>query len=709
MIVNPAIEFKKTGISFNPNIASGTHFCLLYSTRQDLIDILVPYFREGLDRNEYCLWVTSPPLDVHQAMAELKNAVPQFDEYLREGRIEIVPHTEWYLRDGAFDEARVMNAWNQKLTQALDRGYARMRVTGNEAWLKSRHWTEFSEYEKHLHESIGSKQMIVLCTYPVASMGSAEILDVARTHLFAIAKRDGRWDVLETSDLEQTRAELKRSIACDITNREKAEEERRKQQEILQKIIDNIPVLINFTGADGRIQLVNRAWETTIGWTLEEIQNEGIDIFAECYPDPQDRKKVLEFISEAKGEWFDFKCRVRGGEFIDISWSRFRLSDGSTVGFGIDVSERKRGEDALRRSEEKFKALFGIAPVGICVLDRERHIVDMNPRLEQIIRINKAGLLAGAYLQRKYTRPDGTSMRPGEWRSEQAMNENRPIDGVEIGIETENGEVIWTQVSAAPLSLSEASVVVITHDITERKNAQAALERAFQEIQKLKDQLSKENLALREEIDKTSMFEEIVGTSQALRAVLDRVSKVAPTDSTVLITGETGTGKELIARAIHKRSRRSSRAFVTMSCAAIPPSLIASELFGHEKGAFTGALQQRLGRFELAEGGTLFLDEIGELPAETKIAFVRVLQNHEFERVGGTDTIPPDVRIIPATNRDLQAAISAGTFRSDLFYRVSVFPIEMPPLRERRQDLPMLVEYFIHRYAAKAGKKILPS
>jgi len=211
---------------------------------------------------------------------------------------------------------------------------------------------------------------------------------------------------------------------------------------------------------------------------------------------------------------------------------------------------------------------------------------------------------------------------------------------------------------------------------------------------------------MREEINKASMFEEIVGTSPALQAVLSRISKVAPSDSTVLITGETGTGKELVARAIHRRSHRASRAFVSVNCAAIPRDLIASELFGHERGAFTGATQQRLGRFELANGGTLFLDEVGELPAETQIALLRVLQEYEFERVGGTRRIRADVRVIAATNRDLQAAIRTGSFRTDLFYRLYVFPIEIPSLRERRADIPLLVEYFIDRYARKAGKNI---
>src|SRR5206468_2727800 len=229
-------------------------------------------------------------------------------------------------------------------------------------------------------------------------------------------------------------------------------------------------------------------------------------------------------------------------------------------------------------------------------------------------------------------------------------------------------------------------------DITATKRSQQVLEQAFQEIQALKDQLYKENVVLREEVDQAFMFEEIVGASPALHAVLTRVAKVAPTDSTVLLTGETGTGKELIARAIHKRSPRAARAFVSVNCAAIPLSLIASELFGHEKGAFTGALQRRLGRFELADGGTLFLDEIGELPMETQIALLRVLQEREFERIGGSQAIAVDVRVIAATNRNLAAAVTTGTFRSDLFYRLSVFPLEMPPLRARQDDIPLLVE-----------------
>jgi formate hydrogenlyase transcriptional activator len=228
---------------------------------------------------------------------------------------------------------------------------------------------------------------------------------------------------------------------------------------------------------------------------------------------------------------------------------------------------------------------------------------------------------------------------------------------------------------------------------------------ACREIATLKEQLACERVYLEDEILNGAMFEELVGSSEALVRTLGHVARVAPTESTVLITGESGTGKELVARAIHKRSRRANRPFVRVNCAAIPPSLIASELFGHEKGAFTGATERRLGRFELANGGTIFLDEVGDIPAETQIALLRVLQEREFERVGGSQPIPVDVRVVAATNRDLKAAVDASTFRLDLFYRLNVFPVRVPSLRERTDDIALLTKYFIERYATTTGRR----
>jgi len=301
--------------------------------------------------------------------------------------------------------------------------------------------------------------------------------------------------------------------------------------------------------------------------------------------------------------------------------------------------------------------------------------------------------------------------RPGverRARIEATEPEKMEPDG-DFRIVLPDGRIKHLHSIARPVTNESGQVVEVvgtTMDVTEQHTARTALERAYEEIKALKDQLHRENIALREEVDKVSMFEEIVGSSEPLRRVLLQVAKVAAAESTVLITGETGTGKELIARAIHKRSGRSARAFIRVNCAAIPPTLIASELFGYEKGAFTGATQRRLGRFELADGGTIFLDEIGELPAETQSALLRVLQEREFERVGGTQSISVDVRVLSATNRDLQTAVQAGAFRPDLFYRLNVFPIHLPALRERVDDIPLLIEYLIERYSKKAGKRI---
>jgi transcriptional regulator with GAF, ATPase, and Fis domain len=291
---------------------------------------------------------------------------------------------------------------------------------------------------------------------------------------------------------------------------------------------------------------------------------------------------------------------------------------------------------------------------------------------------------------------------------DEAIRNRRPFE-IDYRIVLPDGKEKYLHSVGHPVNEEGSEVIEMLGtcmDVTEQYRSRVALEKALEEIRGLRDQLYKENLALRDEVDRASMFEEIVGSSEALHGVLSRIIKVAPTNSTVFITGETGTGKELIARAVHKRSQRSERAFVSVNCAALAPSLISSELFGYEKGAFTGATQRRLGRFELADGGTIFLDEVGELPHDTQVALLRVLQEREFERVGGGQSIRVDVRVIAATNRDLKAATANGTFRLDLFYRLNVFPIEVPPLRERKDDILMLLEYFVKRYASRARKNI---
>jgi formate hydrogenlyase transcriptional activator len=416
--------------------------------------------------------------------------------------------------------------------------------------------------------------------------------------------------------------------------------------------------------------------------------------------------------SLATGDPFEAEARVRRADG-EYRWQFHRkvplLCESGVIvkwyGSSIDIEDRKCSEDALRRSEKELRQLIDVIPQQVFVFDSDWEPLFANQR-----ELEYTGLILEEAQSRdavaRVFHPE--DMKKLEFLRKRALTDGSSFE-MEARIRGKDGQYRWFLIRDNPLR-DDAGRVVLWYgtrtDIEDRKRAEGGLQQALDEIKTLRNQLYKENIALREEIDKTSMFEEIVGASPALQAVLAGVAKVAPTESTVLITGETGTGKELIARAIHKRSKRSARAFVSVNCAAVPRDLIASELFGHEKGAFTGATQRRLGRFELAEGGTIFLDEIGELPAETQIALLRVLQEREFERVGGNRPMRAEVRVIAATNRDLEATIAAGTFRSDLFYRLNVFPIEIPPLRERREDIPMLVEYFIDRYARKAGKNI---
>jgi PAS domain S-box-containing protein len=433
---------------------------------------------------------------------------------------------------------------------------------------------------------------------------------------------------------------------------------------------------------------------------------------------PEDRARVRQVIDGAAAERsdFDFEHRLQlpdgAVKFVRVVAhpSQDDQAGGlEFVGAVTDITARKSSEEALRESEERFRTMADTLHEAIWIraLAPEKALY-LSPSFERIWGVPLEELYRNPGIWAEAIHPDDRDRIAGAFQ-QWISGENVGYHDVEYRIVQPDGAIRWIH-DRGVLCLDEQGrpcrVSGISADITDRKRAQDDLQIALHEIKKLKDQLYEENVALREEIDKASMFEEIVGESPALRAVLGRVAKVAPTDSTVLITGETGTGKELIARAIHKRSQRAAGPFVSVNCAAIPQSLIASELFGHERGAFTGATQRRFGRFELAEGGAIFLDEIGELPAETQIALLRVLQEREFERVGGTRAIRVNVRVIAATNRDLQAAIEAGAFRSDLYYRLNVFPIEMPPLRERKEDIPLLVEYFIDRYANKAGKRI---
>jgi formate hydrogenlyase transcriptional activator len=470
----------------------------------------------------------------------------------------------------------------------------------------------------------------------------------------------------------------------------------RESEATLRQTVDTIPTLAWCNLADGSNEFLNQRWHDYTGLSPQEAHGWGWQVAIH----PEDLQRLRDIWQKllASGEAGELEARLRrrDGEY---RWFLFRVDPfrdqfGNIVkwyGTNTDIHDLKQAQLKLRQDEEELRRITDAIPQAIIVLDPEGRSLYANRVILDYTGLSLDEARSEDFRTRVFHPEDIERVREVRRSS---LASGVPFEN-EQRILGKGGKYRWFLNRYNPFRDAQGRLVrwyATGTDIDDRKRSE--------------ERMRNENVALREEIVRSSLFEEIVGSSEALRRVLVQVSKVAPTDSTVLILGETGTGKELIARAIHNRSKRSNRAFIRVNCAAIPPSLIASELFGHEKGSFTGALQRRLGRFELADGGTLFLDEVGELPLETQVALLRVLQEREFERVGGSQTVKVDVRVLAATNRDLNAAVTERTFREDLFYRLNVFPIRLPALRERVDDVPLLAEYLIDRYAQKAGKRI---
>jgi PAS domain S-box-containing protein len=500
--------------------------------------------------------------------------------------------------------------------------------------------------------------------------------------------------------------------SIDIDDRKRAEESLRESEARWRAVFENSSVGIVLIDENIRFVSANEAYQKMVGYTDSELRK----MHPREYTHPEDvqaSEAIYKDIRENRREsaYYEKRYRRRDGRDVWVECYATRLpsvgeSEALYAAVVVDITERKAAEEALRLRQAYLATAQALnhagsyghnLTTGEIIWSEEMYKIygyepfSFKPTQERVLqRIHPEDL---DFISQMFERM-----------------KREPMDSdLEHRIVLPDGSVKHLHVVSQILKDSNSKdleCVGSVMDVTEHHRARKAMEEAYDEIKKLKDELYRENVALKEEIDQASMFEEIVGSSKTLKKVLEDVVKVAPTDSTVLITGETGTGKELVARAIHKRSRRAGRAFIRVNCAAIAPSLIASELFGHEKGAFTGATQRREGRFEMAAGGTLFLDEVGELPEETQIALLRVLQEREFERVGGNKTLRSDVRVVAATNRDLEEAIRAGKFRRDLYYRLNVFPIAVPPLRNRREDIPRLVEAFVREFSKLMAKKI---
>ena len=464
----------------------------------------------------------------------------------------------------------------------------------------------------------------------------------------------------------------------------------------VRKILDTIPTFASCNLPDGSNEFLNQRWHDYTGLSPEEARGRGWRVAVH----PEDLQKVLDTFRalQVSGEPREIEHRLRrhDGEY---RWFLFRIEPlrdelGNIVRWyatNTDIENLKRTEEKLRQDEREIRQITDAIPQTIVIQRPDGTPMYANQAVLDYSGFTMEDVVASDFRARLFHPEDLERLRE---ERQAALSRGVPFE-IEQRARRKDGQYRWFLVRYNPFCDEQGRLVrwyATGTDIDDRKRTE--------------DRVRNENVALREDIVRSSMFEEIVGSSEPLRRVLAQVEKVAPTVSTVLILGETGTGKELIARAIHNRSKRSGRAFIRVNCAAIPPPLVASELFGHEKGAFTGALQRRLGRFESADGGTLFLDEVGELPPEAQVALLRVIQDREFERVGGSQTISVDVRVLAATNRDLGAAVAEGTFRQDLFYRLNVFPLRMPALRERGDDIPMLVKYLVNRYAERAGKSI---
>ena len=474
-----------------------------------------------------------------------------------------------------------------------------------------------------------------------------------------------------------------------------ASEEIRNSEARLLKITDTIPTHAWCTLPDGTGIFWNRRWLEYTGLSLEVLRGWGWQNAIH----PEDLKKITDkWLGDlAAGQPGEVEGRLRRFDGV-YRWFLFRAEplrdeSGNIVnwyGTDTDIDDLKRAEAKLRKDEEELRRMTDAIPQSIIVLNPDGKAIYANRVALEYTGLSLHDVQTDDFRERVFHPDDVQRVREERYKG---LSDTAPFENEQRAL-GKDGKYRWFLIRYNPL-LDESGNVIRWYatgtDIDDRKRAE--------------DRLRNETVALREQIDRDSMFDNIVGSSEALRRVLRQVDKVAHSDSTVLILGETGTGKELIARAIHRRSNRGDRAFIGVNCAAIPASLIASELFGHEKGAFTGATQRRLGRFESANGGTIFLDEVGDLPPEVQIALLRVLQEREIERVGSNGPIPVDVRVLAATHRDLNALVAEGKFRQDLLYRLNVVPIEMPSLRERAADIPLLVDYFIDRFGKKAGKK----
>ncbi|MBI5778411.1 MAG: sigma 54-interacting transcriptional regulator [Planctomycetes bacterium] len=904
---------RDSGLKLIGKAPWGTHFCQFYQTKQDLINILVPYFKAGLKNNEFCMWITSEPLGAAEAKSALAKEVKDLDDYIKKGHIEILDYRQWYTKSGRFNEDAVLAGWAAKEEKALKKGFAGLRLSGNTFWLEKKDWKAFTDYEEAVNNVIGQHRMMAICTYSLDRCNALEIIDVISNHQFALINRSGKWEVIESSDYRQAKEALKESEAkyrsiietanegiwiadaqtrtiyinrkmsnmlgyspeemigksyfnfmakegkamargkmkqrrrgvreiyenkylhkdgsprwmlisvspvtddkgnfagsmamfTDITERKKTE----KELAYLSKFPSENPNPIMRIAPNGILLYCNKAgasltkhwkWEMNKAISAEwrklvadafksgarkDIEMEAdrrffvftlAPIAAEDYVnvygrDITERKQAEETLREREKwlsktqeiahlgtweldlvnnrlYWSDEVYRIfglkpqeftatyeaflervhpddraavnnayteslrQGKNAYEIEHRIVRKATGKirivhekcehirdennkviySIGMVHDITERRQADEAVKKSEQKLKAIFNSMPCVVMIMDEERRVMAINNASQQILGIPSDKIFNQRWgdalkcIHASET-PQGCGFS-ASCSNCQVRNtaltalSGNSIQKVKADFEfLVNGEIQkrLLAINAAPIEYEQKKMaVIIVEDITEL---------AY----------------LRQRLKIEHSFAGIVGKDEKMLELYDSIRELADSSAPVLVQGESGTGKELVASAIHNEGPRRNKQFVPVNCGALPDGLLESELFGHCRGAFTGAIRDKKGRFELAHGGTIFLDEVGDLSPAMQVKLLRVLQDGSFEPVGSEKTMKVDVRIISATNKNLHKEIKAGRFREDLFYRLCVVPLTMPPLREKINDIPLLAKTFLE-WSAKEYQK----
>ncbi len=477
----------------------------------------------------------------------------------------------------------------------------------------------------------------------------------------------------------------------------------RRSAEEYSSLYHNTPVMMHSVDDDGKLIRMNDHWLRILGYDRKEVLGKrSVEFLSDASRTAALEHVFPELRKSGLVREIELQMIKRDGTILEVLGSAVAQFDEAnhivqTLAFFVDVTDRKRAETALRESEQRFAGIFKSAMDAIVIIDADGLIKLFNESAAKVFRCSQDEV-AGERFTKRFASGEFRRILEDCIRNHEDKEITRQYLVAPGGLTAirADGETFAAEATVSQVDIpGQPLFAIVLRDIEERKRAEAALSRLRQETQYLK-----------EEIKTQHNFDEIIGQSRELRSVLRSVETVAPTPATVLILGETGTGKELIARAIHDLSSARDRPLVKVNCAALPAGLIESELFGHERGAFTGALARKIGRFELADRGTIFLDEIGDLPLDMQAKLLRVLQEGEFERVGGTRTMKVNVRIIAATNRHLEQAVAEERFRADLYYRLNVFPVTVPALRERKDDIPPLVNYFVTKYTRKLGRSI---